>query len=113
MNSELKQEKQGVTSEKMNKKGLMRFLIPSLFGVFIFLFPIYDGATFNIPLGIITEFVIDSLSGALPAIVTYVMVISAVFTVITVIFKPKFILHLKLFASLFDEIGRASCRERV
>ena len=102
MNSELKQEKQGVTSEKMNKKGLMRFLIPSLFGVFIFLFPIYDGATFNIPLGIITEFVIDSLSGALPAIVTYVMVISAVFTVITVIFKPKFILHSKLFASLFD-----------
>src|SRR5699024_11358400 len=40
---------------------------------------------------------------ALPiSIVTYVMVISAVFTVITVIFKPKFILHSKLFASLFD-----------
>src|SRR5690625_1596506 len=89
MNSELKQEKQDVTSKKMNKKGLIRFLIPSLFGVFIFLFPIYDGATFNIPLGIITEFMIDSLTGALPAIVTYVMLISAVFTVITVVFKPK------------------------
>src|SRR5699024_10690608 len=99
MNSELKQEKQDVTSKEMNKYGLLWFLFVSLFGVFIFLFPLYDGATFNIALGIITEYVIDSLSGALPAIVTYVMVISAVFTVITVICKPKFILHSKLFAS--------------
>lgn len=102
MRSELKQGTQEVASKEVNKKGLMRFLIPSLFGVFIFLFPIYDGATFNIPLGIITEFMIDSLTGALPAIVTYIMLISAVCTVITVVFKPNFMLESNLFASLFD-----------
>ncbi|MBP2258931.1 YjiH family protein [Virgibacillus alimentarius] len=87
--------------DSVDKKGLLRFLIPSLFGVFIFLFPIYDGDTFNIPLGVVTEFVIDALSGALPAIITYVMLISTMFTVIAAIFKPKFIVHSPLFNSLF------------
>ncbi|MBM7598940.1 nucleoside recognition membrane protein YjiH [Virgibacillus halotolerans] len=101
MNSESKQEAQ-VINKAIDKKGLMRFLIPSLFGVFIFLFPVYDGTTFNIPLGIITEFVIDSLTGALPAIVTYVMLISAICTIVTVSLKPKFIMNSEVLVSLFD-----------
>ena len=101
MNSESKQEAQ-VINKAIDKKGLMRFLIPSLFGVFIFLFPVYDGTTFNIPLGIITEFVIDSLTSALPAIVTYVMLISAICTVVTVLLKPRFIMNSEVLVSLFD-----------
>jgi nucleoside recognition membrane protein YjiH len=102
MNNESKLEDQKVISKAIDKKGLMRFLIPSLFGVFIFLFPVYDGTTFNIPLGIITEFVIDSLTGVLPAIVTYVMFISAVCTIVTVIFKPKIMMNSDMLVSLFD-----------
>ncbi|GLO65690.1 YjiH family protein [Oceanobacillus kimchii] len=89
-------------AEKIDKNGLMKFLLPSLFGVFIFLFPIFDGETFNIPLGIITELIIDALTAWLPAIVTYIMVISTLFTVVQAIFKPAFIEKSALFKSLFD-----------
>src|SRR5699024_9094295 len=57
----------------------------------------------HIQLGIITEFVIVSFSVALPAIVMYVVVILLVFTVFTFIFNLNFLLHLILFAFLFDE----------
>ncbi|MFS0752135.1 YjiH family protein [Oceanobacillus sp. 1P07AA] len=90
------------TEEKIDKHGLMKFLLPSLFGVFIFLFPIFDGETFNIPLGIITEFIIDALTAWLPAIVTYIMVISTLFTVVQAIFKPAFIEKSALLKSLFN-----------
>ncbi|BAC13216.1 hypothetical conserved protein [Oceanobacillus iheyensis HTE831] len=90
------------SEEKIDKNGLMKFLLPSLFGVFIFLFPIFDGETFNIPLGIITEFIINALTNWLPAIVTYTMVISTLFTVIQAIFKPAFIEKSALFKSLFN-----------
>lgn len=102
MASELKQVNQNEIVKRLDKKGLMRFLIPSLIGVLIFLFPVYDGETFNIPLGIITEFFIDSLTGILPAIVTAVMFISALCTIVTVVFKPKFMMRSEVLVSLFD-----------
>lgn len=90
------------TAKSIDKRGLVKFLLPSLFGIFIFLFPIYDGETFNIPLGIITEFFIDILASWLPGIVTYIMVISTSFTIIQGVFKPAFIEKSALLKSLFD-----------
>lgn len=102
MNNKLEQINESEVNKGMDKKGLMKFLIPSLFGVFIFLFPVYFGGTFNIPLGIITEFLIDLLASVLPVTVTYVILISGVFTLITTIFKPKVILNSNLLNSLFN-----------
>ncbi|WP_342744194.1 YjiH family protein [Oceanobacillus senegalensis] len=105
MNESLKQmeeiEEQEVY-DSLNRKGLMKFIIPSLFGIFIFLFPIFDGNTFNIPLGIITEYLIEALSAFLPAIVTTIIVVSTIMSVISALFKPAFIQKSEILTSLFD-----------
>src|SRR5699024_4315940 len=87
---------------QITKKSFFRFLIPSLFGVIIFLFPIKEGASFNIPLGVITEYLIEVLEGYLPFIITYVMIFSTVFSIINYFFKPTFITKSKLMTSLFE-----------
>lgn len=87
---------------KITKKSFFRFLIPSLFGAVIFLFPIKEGSSFNIPLGVITEYLIESLESYLPFIITYVMIISTVFSIINYFFKPKFISKSTLMSSLFE-----------
>lgn len=104
MNSNLAQKKkqEDQVFEAFDKKGLIKFLIPSLFGVLIFLFPVFDGNGFNIPLGIITEFVIDVLANWLPAIVIFTMMISTLGTVVTTLFKPQAIINSNLLKSLFD-----------
>ncbi|WP_010651401.1 YjiH family protein [Oceanobacillus massiliensis] len=88
--------------EKFSKKDLLKFLLPSLFGVIIFLFPIIDGGSFNIPLGIITEYIIDLLANWLPAIITYTMFLSAILTLYAIIFKPRFIVNSEFLSSLFN-----------
>src|SRR5699024_5535947 len=71
-------------------------------GAVIFLFPIKEGSSFNIPLGVITEYLIESLESYLPFIITYVMIISTVFSIINYFFKPKFISKSTLMSSLFE-----------
>src|SRR5690625_7804407 len=81
-------------SKKLTPKNIMKFLIPSLFGIIIFLVPITDAdGNFNILLGVITEYFIALFEGFLPEVITGVIIISTVLSVI--------------------KIGRASCRERV
>lgn len=105
------QEENNMQETTVDKKGILKFVLPSLFGAFIFLFPIISDGTFNIPLGVITEFFIDSLSAWLPIIVTTVITISTLFTVINSIFKPKFIQNSPTLLSLFDvSIGWAITR---
>ncbi|MEK4801141.1 MULTISPECIES: YjiH family protein [Oceanobacillus] len=105
MSESLKQADEVHKLEKnasIDRKGLMKFVLPSLFGAFIFLFPIIDGGAFNIPLGIITEYFIDLLAAFLPTIVTIVIVASTVMSLISAIFKPSFIQKSETLTSLFD-----------
>lgn len=87
---------------KITKSGLMKFIIPSLFGIIIFLVPIKEGKAFNIPLGIITEALIDAFESVLPFIITMVIIVSTVLSVIAYFFKPKFITSSKTMVSLFS-----------
>lgn len=87
---------------QITKAGLLKFLIPSLFGIFIFLLPVKDGETFNIPLGVITEYFIDLSESVLPLILMLVILISTLFSVIAYFFKPAFITESKTLNSLFN-----------
>lgn len=87
---------------QLDKKGLLKFILPSLFGMFIFLFPVMDGESFNIPLGVITEYFIELLSQWLPMIVTAIIIISTLLTVLSALFKPAFIQRSNTLQSLFD-----------
>lgn len=95
--------KQRETEEfKVTRVGLMKFIVPSLIGIIIFLMPIKEGDAFNIPLGIITEFLIDAFEDFLPFIITYLIIISTLLSIITFIFRPNFILSSKTLESLFN-----------
>lgn len=81
---------------------LLKFIIPSLFGLIIFLLPIKDGEAFNIPLGIITEYFIALFENYLPAVITFVIIISTTLSIIAYFFKPNFITSSTTLTSLFD-----------
>lgn len=87
---------------QFTRKEFLKFLLPSLFGVFIFLFPIIEDGSFNIPLGIITEFFIDALTSILPSVITIFMVFSTIVTIIAKLAKPKFIQQSEFLSSTFD-----------
>ena len=90
-------------SKKLTTKSMLRFLIPSLFGIIIFLVPITDAdGNFNILLGVITEYFIALFEGFLPEVITGVIIISTVLSVITYFFKPKFITSSEMLNSLFN-----------
>lgn len=100
MNNDAKKPMQQLNPDYTTKE-LMKFVIPSLFGIFIFLFPVIDGNAFNIPLGIITEYFINLLEGVLPATITVIMVGSALLTLFAMAFKPAFIVKSEFLSSLF------------
>lgn len=90
-------------SNKLTTKNILKFLIPSLFGIIIFLVPITDAdGNFNILLGVITEYFIALFEGFLPEVITGVIVLSTVLSVITYFFKPKFITSSTMLNSLFN-----------
>lgn len=92
---------QNVNDKKLNSKSIMKFLIPSLFGVFLFLCPVPWKGSINIPIGIISEWLAVTIKPVAPILITTVILISAIFSTITTIFKPKAILDNKLFSKLF------------
>lgn len=102
MKPNIQQQEEMYEDRPIDKKGLFTFLFPSLFGVFVFLFPIMGGQAFNIPLGIMSEYLIELLQNYLAEIVTTVMVISMVLTLFTVTIKPKFATKNSEWRSLFD-----------
>lgn len=102
MNSTNEMKETTKIEESYTKKDFLKFLLPSLFGVVIFLFPVVDGGSFNIPLGVITESLIDLLTNWLPMIITYIMIISTILTLYTVILKPERMKQSEFLTSLFD-----------
>lgn len=92
----LKPDGSGYTSAQ-----LMRFLIPSIIGVAIFLLPIPKDETLTIIIGILVDLLRDALSEQLPFIGMIIVIISALVTVVAVIFKPKFIVDNEFMKDLF------------
>ena len=62
-------------------KEILKFLIPSIFGAFVFLTPIFIDGKPTIILGVIFDFLRSFLEDYLPAVVTGLLVISAFFSI--------------------------------
>src|SRR5690625_2052255 len=86
----------------MTRRGLFKFLLPSLFGIIVFLLPVKEGSAFNIPLGIITEFFIAQLDSILPTIIICVIIFSTILSIVDYIFKPAFIRSSTMMMTLFN-----------
>jgi len=81
----------------------MRFIIPSLFGIFMFLFPVPYNNAISTPVGVISEWIAGGLKGQLPAFIMVVIILSAIISSITLLAKPKIIKENNVLRDLFDE----------
>lgn len=86
----------------LSAKSIMRFLIPSALGVFLFIFPIIYKGSMTTPIGIISEWLAAAIKSVAPTIIVSVICISAIVSTITTLTKPKVILESALLSKLFS-----------
>jgi nucleoside recognition membrane protein YjiH len=77
-------------------KPYLKFIIPSLFGVFIFLVPVVFEQKITIPMGVLVDVVKACGSQVLPAFIVGIIVLSAIVTILVTLLKPR-ALHAETF----------------
>lgn len=82
-------------------KDNLKFIIPSLIGILLFMIPVKYEGDITIPIAICSGKLVDFLGSYLVYIITITMAISAIFTFIGTVLKPKFITNNKFLSSLF------------
>ena len=85
-----------------NIKNNLKFILPSLLGIILFMIPIKYNDQITIPVAIFSNALVNFLGSSLIYIITFILVISAVISIITKIFKPKFILQNSFLKTLFN-----------
>ena len=86
---------------KVSLKDKLKFIIPSLIGVLLFIIPIKHEGDVTIPIAIFSGKLVNFLGEYLVYIITGTMAISAILSLIATIVKPKFITNNKILSSLF------------
>jgi nucleoside recognition membrane protein YjiH len=89
-------------NKKITIKDTLKFILPSLLGVLLFMTPIKNDGEITIPVAILSKIVINFLGSYTTYIITLIIVISGILSLATYIFKPQFILKNELFNSLFN-----------
>jgi nucleoside recognition membrane protein YjiH len=80
----------------------IKFLILSSLGIFLFMIPITKGDEVVIPVATLSTYVQEALGQSLPYIITTIIVVTAFFTIVTKVLKPKFIVKNNFLNSLFN-----------
>ncbi|UXH43045.1 YjiH family protein [Rossellomorea vietnamensis] len=80
----------------------LRFIIPSLLGVFLFMIPIPGKDGITIPIAVLSGLLQDWIGSYVPSIMTGLIILTVIGTVITKIAHPDFIVKSPFFSSLFD-----------
>lgn len=92
-----------------SKKGLsfstgevLKFIIPSIIGLLLFVIPLpWGGGALTIGVGYMASGFKASFGSILPTFMVYVVIISAIITLISTILKPRLITNSKFFKELF------------
>lgn len=87
---------------KLQTKDYMKFLIPSLIGVFLFLFPVIKDGAINIPLGYLINFFKDIFKPFGMNVIYGVVLVSSTVTLAHKIFKFKKISESQFLATIFE-----------
>lgn len=88
-------------NNKVTLKDNLKFIIPSLIGVLLFMIPLKHEGDVTIPIAIFSGMLVNFLGEYLVYIITGTMAISAILSLIATIVKPKFITNNKILSSLF------------
>ena len=86
---------------KFTLKDNLKFIIPSIIGVLLFMIPIKYEGDVTIPIAIFSGMLVNFLGEYLVYIITGTLAISAILSLIATIVKPKFITNNKILSSLF------------
>lgn len=89
-------------SKKINLIALLKFIIPSTIGILLFMTPMVIQGQVTIPVATLSKLVSISLGSALPLIMTLLISITFFTSLITKVFKPKFIINSKYLNNLFN-----------
>ncbi|WP_374705421.1 YjiH family protein [Oceanobacillus sp. J11TS1] len=80
----------------------LRFIVPSLIGIFLFVIPLSINGEFTISVAILANYVQSFLEGALPNIATFLIAITALLSLQAKIFKPSYISNSPFLDKLFN-----------
>ncbi|AKS38511.1 membrane protein [Anoxybacillus gonensis] len=84
---------------------ILKFLVPSLIGVFLFMIPVPYKSEMTIPVAILAKWVEGNFVSVIPAISVLFMFIATIGTIITKIAQPSFIMNSSFLRRLFDVNG--------
>lgn len=85
-----------------SSKSFLKFFIPSLLGVLIFMTPIMHNGEITIPIAIISKLLQNSISAYIPTILTILIVLSTAVSILVKVLQPSFIVNHKYLNSLFN-----------
>ncbi|MGA9290710.1 MAG: YjiH family protein [Anaerobacillus sp.] len=90
----------------LSSEGIMKFVIPSLIGIFLFMIPIPNGEGVTIPIARLAGW-LQGLFGpiipaTLPAVMTVIISITALLSIVAVIAKPNWITERSFLVSLLQ-----------
>ncbi|MDM5228085.1 YjiH family protein [Cytobacillus sp. NJ13] len=88
--------------KKHSSTDLIKFLIPSLIGISLFMVPIKYQGDITIPIAIFSGWIQNLLADYLPEIMTFIIVITLLGTLLAKFAKPAFIEKSPFFKNLFD-----------
>src|SRR5690625_1670276 len=80
----------------------LKFIVPSLIGIFLFMSPVKVDDGFTIPIAILADWVQDLLSNQLSAIMMIIIIVTAIMSVLTKIGGKDFLNRTPFFKQLFN-----------
>lgn len=88
--------------KEYSTKQILKFLIPSVVGVFLFMCPVSYNGSLNITIAILTSKFTKLLAPYMPYVVYIVIILSAIGTILYKVAKPKFLTSNDFIAKMFD-----------
>lgn len=88
--------------QKYNSKDILKFIIPSLIGIILFMLPVSYEGNFSIPVAVFAKVLQNLIEEILPLAITILITLVAITTVIYKAIKPKFMTNSTAFKTLFD-----------
>ena len=86
----------------MAKRDLMKFIIPSLIGIMLFIFPIKYNGEVTIMIAVLSKVVLKIIAPFANNLILGVVIISSIITVVTSLFKPKVVMESRYLRNLFN-----------
>ena len=88
--------------DKVHWRTLFAFIVPSLIGVFLFMTPVSVGEAMTIPIAVLAKQLQAFVAPFIHAMIVGSVCVTAVFSLMTKLLKPKSLMRSTLFKHLFD-----------